>query len=368
VALPIVSLEGPPFDQGWRHGVALADQIEHNLRVYYNRFQREAQLSPDEARDRASRYLPVLEGHAYLDGLQGLARGAGQRLIDVLVLNVRYELLYYQYGVCGIGGRPDGCTAFALLPEASANRHLLLGQNWDWIPDVKGAVLHTREPDDLLETVGFTEAGILGAKIGLNSTGLGLAINGLLTSEDDWSQVALPFHARCYEVLRATSLAAAAAAIKHGRRPCSANFLLAQVPDQALDLEAAPARVREVLPQSQAVVHANHFLDPEAMGIEEPVVERRPHTYWRQDRLRALLEARMPVSTGDMEVVLRDHDRYPDSVCRHENLEDPPEEWCITVTSAMMDLVDRRLWLTDGPPCEHLYEGFSLSHTAALGS
>jgi isopenicillin-N N-acyltransferase-like protein len=80
-----------------------------------------------------------------------------------------------------------------------------------------------------------------------------------------------------------------------------------------------------------------------------------------------LLEARAPVSLGDLEVSLRDHDRYPDSICRHENRDDPPEEWCITVTSAIMDLEERSLRLTDGPPCEHLYEGYSLPHTALIG-
>ena len=72
-----------------------------------------------------------------------MAAGSGHDLLDLLVLNLRYELLYYQYGVCAIGGA-DGCTAFAVLPAASANGHLLLGQNWDWIPEVKGAVLFTR--------------------------------------------------------------------------------------------------------------------------------------------------------------------------------------------------------------------------------
>jgi isopenicillin-N N-acyltransferase-like protein len=47
-------------------------------------------------------------------------------------------------------------------------------------------------------------------------------------------------------------------------------------------------------------------------------------------------------------------------VCRHYNPEDPPEEACVTVVSAVMDLTDRTLWITDGPPCEHVYEAFRL--------
>jgi isopenicillin-N N-acyltransferase-like protein len=365
VTLPVVHVDGEPFDQGRQHGLALRDQIAHNLDVYYDRFLREGQLEADEARARAARYIPLLDGLPYFDALRGMAAGSGHELIDLLVLNVRYELLYYQYGVCGIG-QPDGCTAFAVLPGASANGHLLLGQNWDWIPEVKGAVLHTRELDGL-ETLAFTEAGIVGAKIGLNSAGLGLAINGLMSTSDDWSRLVWPFHVRCYEILRRRSLDEAVDVVVRGQRACSANFLLAQAPERAIDLEAAPDGVNELLPTDGALVHANHFVDPQALGIEEPVTERRPHTYWRHNRLRDLLDARAPVSIGDLEVSLRDHDNYPDGICRHENRADPPEEWCITLTSAIMDLQDLSLRLTEGPPCEHLYEAFSIPHTALLG-
>jgi isopenicillin-N N-acyltransferase-like protein len=365
VTFPVVHVDGEPYDQGLQHGVALREQITHNLDVYYDRFLREGHLEPDEARARAATYQPILEGGSYFQALNGMARGSGHALLDLLVLNLRYELLYYQYGVCAVGGA-DGCTSFAVLPRASANGHLLLGQNWDWIPGVKGAFLHTREPDGL-ETLGFTEAGIVGAKIGLNSAGLGLVINGLMSTSDDWSRAVMPFHVRCYEILRRRRLADAAAVISAGLRACSANFLIAQTPDQAVDIEAAPDSVRLLEPRRGTLVHSNHFVDPSALGIVEPQAERRPHSYTRQARLLALLDARAPVAVGDLEVSLRDHDNYPDGICRHAHPDDPPEEWCITVTSAIMDLDELSLRLTDGLPCEHLYEECSIPHAAVLG-
>jgi isopenicillin-N N-acyltransferase-like protein len=365
MTLPFVRVNGEPYDQGRQHGLALREQIAHNLDVYFDRFLREGQLAAAEARTRAARYIQVLDGHPYFDALRGMAAGSGHELLDLLVLNVRYELLYYQYGVCAVGGA-DGCTSFAVLPTSSANGHLLLGQNWDWIPDVKGAVVHSRELDGL-ETLSFTEAGIVGGKIGLNSAGLGLAINGLLSTSDDWSRLVMPFHVRCYEILRERALNDARAVVVDTHRSCSANFVIAQTPDRAMDLETAPDTAREIGPERGAIVHTNHFLDPNQLGVVEPPSERRPHSHWRQSRMRALLDARAPVSIGDLEVSLRDHDHYPDSVCRHENRDDPPQEWCITVTSAIMDLEERSLRLTDGPPCEHLYEGFSIPHTALIG-
>lgn len=363
--LPLVHLAGTPFDQGHAHGLALGDCIADNIALYYDRLDREAHLTRTEVRERAAHFAALLDGTPYGEAMRGLARGAQADPIDIVVLNARYELLYYQYGVCGIG-QPDGCTAFAVLPTHSASRHLLLGQNWDWIPEVRGALLHTQEPDGL-ETLAFTEAGIVGAKIGLNSAGLGLTINGLISTTDEWSRPGLPFHARCYEVLRARTLDEAIGVVERDERACAGNFLLAQTPDRAVNLEAAPLVVGQRRPANGALVHTNHFVDPEALGVAEPETERRPHTYARLDRMQDLLADRAPVAIGDLEAILRDHDNHPDSICRHENPLDPPEEWYVTVVSVVMDLEERSLRITDGSPCEHLYETYSIPHTALLG-
>jgi isopenicillin-N N-acyltransferase-like protein len=359
VTLPVVELDGEPFDQGRQHGLALREQIAQNLAIYYDRFATEGQLQPDEVRRRAADYVPLLQRSAdYFEAVRGVAEASGQELIDVVMLNVRYELLYYQYSVNPVGG-PDGCTSFAVQPGASANGHLLIGENWDWIPELAGAVLHSRDASEF-ETLSFTEAGIVGGKIGLNSAGLGLAINGLLSTDDDWSRMVKPFHVRCYEILRCASLDSAAAIVTAERRACSANFVLAQTPDRAMDIEAAPDTCTSFGASRGVLTHTNHFLDPTHLGVEEPHSERRLQSYTRLARIRELMDARRPLSVADVQSCLRDHDNYPDSVCRHIHPDDPPEEACPTVVSAVMDLEERAMWLSDGPPCEHLYERVAL--------
>jgi isopenicillin-N N-acyltransferase-like protein len=354
VSLPLVELAGGPFDQGRQHGSALREQIAHNLAVYYDRFQREGHLEADEVRRRAAQLQPVLEGFpAYFEGVRGIADGAHQALIDVVMLNVRYELLYFQYSVLPVGG-PDGCTSFAVLPEATRDGHLLIGENWDWIPEVQGAVLRTDR------SLSFTEAGIVGGKIGLNAAGLGLTVNGLLSTDDDWSQPVAPFHVRCHDILHSDALEAAARVITSVRRACSANFVLAQAPDRAVDIEAAPGTTCSFGPRQSVLTHTNHFLEADHLGVEEPASERRPHSYTRLERMGELLSAAQPLDVGDVQACLRDHDNYPDSVCRHQHPDDPPEEACVTVVSAVMDLNERTLWLSDGHPCKHPYDAFTL--------
>ena len=362
MTLPIVHLTGTAYEQGVQHGQALKARIAHNLDVYFARFERETGLARPEVLDRARRYAKAIEGQNadYFDGMRGVADGSGFAPDDIAALQVRYEILYYQFGKNAQSEDVDGCTAFAILPEASANGHLLIGQNWDWIPQVQGAVLHTTDPDGL-ETLAFTEAGIVGGKIGLSSVGIGLAINGMTSTDDDWSTLAKPFHVRCYEILRARDFDAAVAVVTGESRACSTNFLIAQTPNKVVDIEAAPDKLRMLACERGLLTHTNNFTDPAEIGVAEPPNPKRHFSVGRRSRLGELLGAREKVAVTDIEADLRDHLRHPYGICRHaaEGLE-PPEHHYITVTSVIMDLDAKTLRLTDGVPCENEYQTVTL--------
>jgi isopenicillin-N N-acyltransferase-like protein len=349
MSLPLVRLEGTPYAQGLQHGEALRERIAQNLAIYFARFERELKLSRAETLARAERYAAAVavQSPAYHDGMRGIADGSGHPLAAIAALNVRYELFYDEFAEKPL---PDGCTAFALLPAATADGHLLIGENWDWIAGVQGAVVHTTEPDGL-RTLAFTEAGIFGGKIGLNSAGLGLAINGLTSHDDDWSRLRRPFHVRCYEILRSWRAERAMAVVVDEDRSCSANFLLAQAPDFAVNIETAPAAVGERFCTTGCLVHANHFVDAGALGIAERNVETNPHSQRRHARLERLLAAARPVTLAAVQAALRDHEGHPYSVCFHIDPAEPPEEHYESVASAIMDLHALTLAVTDGPPC-----------------
>ena len=199
MSLPVLTLSGSPHDQGLEHGRQLRDRIARNIEVYFRRFEAEG-LDRVTLLERASTYGNAIreQWSAYYEGRAGVAEGSGLDPREVTALNVRYELLYYQFGV---NAEPEGCTSFAVSPSRSANGHTLFGQTWDWIPEVQGAILHT-VPEDGPETLAFTEAGIFGGKIGVSANGVALAVNGMNSSEDDWSRLKKPFHVRCHEILR----------------------------------------------------------------------------------------------------------------------------------------------------------------------
>jgi len=184
--LPVLRLKGSPYEIGYRHGQQAQYKIQRNLEVYFRRFKNETALSRDEALRRAERYLQVIRrvSPSYARAMEGVALGSKSRLLEITALNVRYELMYSQFAKIGLKPVPrvDGCTAFGAMPEATVNRHLLMAQNCDCIPQVEGLFLKSR-PTIGSNIVCFTEAGVVGAKIGRNSSGIGMAMIGLISNK-----------------------------------------------------------------------------------------------------------------------------------------------------------------------------------------
>lgn len=349
--IPVLELSGSPHDQGRQHGEGARERIESNLDVYFERFEREGHVTRDEALRRANLYWDVIQAlnPDYAESVRGVAEGADADLLEIVALNVRYEILYHQFTETAM--RADGCTGMAVLPEQTSNGHLLMGENWDWIPQAQSLLLKIGSGDDAL--VCFTEAGIVGGKIGLNAHGLGLAINGLISTDDDWSRLTKPFHVRCYEILRSRSLDDAVQIVTNGDRACSGNFLIAHADEGIVNVESAPFATRLHRPDPGWVAHTNHFVDPDALDVVEPPSEKRPHSQHRLRKANELLAQKAPIDTSDLREILRDHDGQPYSICRHIDDDEPPEEHYQTVVSAVMDLQARTMWASDGPPCEH---------------
>ncbi|HYS71470.1 MAG TPA: C45 family peptidase, partial [Thermoplasmata archaeon] len=218
----------------------------------------------------------------------------------------------------------------------------------------------------------FTEAGIAGAKIGLNSAGVGLAINGLVSNLDSWSRLRKPFHVRCWEILAAATLGNAELAVTSAKRSCSTNFLIAQAGENGhvVDLEAAPDNERRLEPADGFLAHTNHFSDPDGLGIWQPLAEDRQSTFDRYTRANAVLgswaDGGRKVTVEDLKRMLRDHTGAPRSLCRHQDRTLPPESRYETVVSVIMDLDAKEMYVASGTPCTARYRRIALQ--AAAGS
>jgi len=235
-----------------------------------------------------------------------------------------------------------------------------VGQNWDWIPDVECMLTTSIDPDGL-QRMAFTEAGIFGGKPGMNSEGVGLTVNGMYSADDDWSRFEKPFHLRCYEVLRSKNMEEALHALAGTPRSCTANFILGHAPSRAIDIELAPDRLRLIDPVNGVLAHANHLVDPKKTGVLEPKNPRRNLSEFRHSRMEKLLNEQKSLNVDIVQEILKDHNHQPQSLCRHRDDSLPESQHTITKTAMIMDLEERKMWVTNGQPCKTEFEEFALN-------
>ena len=362
MSFPHYQFSGTSYEQGLAHGESLKTLIEKNIEVYINRFKTEACIEKNELLENTAIYLNILREQSpeYVNGISGIAKSSNLDFLEIAMLNLRYELLYHALGKRYLSESVDGCTSFAILPEAMKNNHLIIGQNWDWIPNVECVLITSKDPDGI-QRISFTEAGIWGGKPGMNSEGLGLTVNGMYTTEDDFARFQKPFHLRCYEVLRAKSMDDALEALTNTPRSCTANFIIGKSPHKVINVELAPNNLRLIDAKDGFLVHANHFYDPNVLKVSEPPNPRRHLSEFRQKRMQDLLKQQKPFDIPGVQSILKDHKNEPQSLCRHRDESLPNSQHTITKTAMIMDLDEKKMWVTNGQPCKSIYEEFSFN-------
>ena len=353
----LVDLSGDARERGRVHGAALAAAVRDNVETYLARFESGGIARADALAEggRWAARIAAMDAD-YGAEMAGIAEGAGLDMAPVGLLNARWELSYALFA----REAAFGCTAFAALPEATRSGAMLMGQNWDWLARLVGrvAVLRVRGagfPDFLC----LTQAGIAGGMIGLNAAGIGLCCNGLTTDREGADPERKPFHLRAREILTSRTFADALAAVVGAPRVCSVNMLIGHADGEAIDIEAAPDSEAAIHPDDDGLLtHANHF---EALAVTSTMERRSASTLFRARRLKRLMRrANRPVDTETMQGLFADHFSAPRAICAHPDESAPEPERVTTVTSAILDLTNRVLHATDGPPCANAYGVFRL--------
>lgn len=363
VPFPHVKVRGGPFDRGRAYGEQARDRIAVSISAYRDVFRAYAGWDWDQVRREAALYLSPITTYdeRYVEEMRGIAEGAGVDLEDVLSINVRTEVMFAAKaraaeaaGRDGADGARQGeCSAFAVLPPSSANGHTLVGQNWDWLLHCFDTVVVLEaEQDEGPNFVSVVEAGLL-AKTGMNSSGLGVATNALVT-DDDRGEPAIPYHVLLRAFMDCETMSDAFAAAQRAPRSSSANYLLAHRDGIAVDIEAAPgdfSRLFLLFPQEGVLLHTNHFLSP-AFDRKDVSLWVMPDSPFRLERLgTAVAGARDGLSLEAFGGFLGDHANFPSGICCHPDARMEQHDQGATVASVLMDLDERRVLVADGHPC-----------------
>lgn len=366
LGLPHIVLSGPPYERGRQYGEAARERIARARTMYAEVFAHRVGLDWQEAVRRALTYERAIGEFSpvCLEEMHGLSKGADIAWGDVMAINARSELMYaHAGGVSAAAALSGECTSFAVLPEASANHHTLVGQNWDWLPfALDTAVVLEVHRDDLPSYITVAEAGHF-AKVGFNAAGLGVCTNTLVSTRD-FGAGGVPYHSVLRTLMDATTISNAIRTIYAAPRALSANYLLAHSDGQAVNVETTSgdaSGVHAFLPENGLLVHGNHFLAPDFAPLDARVAQH-PDTIFRVDTMRrGLVAAGGAVSIAQAQATLRDHRNLPEAVCSHPDPLKNALESRTTVISIIADLDVGELWMTPGPPCQSEYRHLSFS-------
>jgi isopenicillin-N N-acyltransferase-like protein len=365
--LPWISVRGGPYERGVQHGQQCGGLIGRYADTLLHTIRQEAAwraLPLDPSLDRASllarclAFLPQYEAFAphLVEEMRGIADGAKLDFAEVLLVNVRAEVMGIRSDDAG-GGAPrvvaapvDGCTAFALGRNATADGETIAGQNLDQDPVNADLLIMLRvEPDDSPAALMCTFAGLVGYP-GINAAGVALFQNALSTSV--WRARGMPHYLLKRVLLEQETLAGCLDVLRRARLCSSTSYVLADR-DTVLAVEATPDGIASVTAVDDVVVHANHFVDAE-LARDDALLPGMPDSACRASRLAALIaQSPEPPDAAAMLRLLSDHDGYPASICRHE----PGFE---TIASLVAEPAHGRLHVALGNPCQHAAVTYSV--------
>jgi isopenicillin-N N-acyltransferase-like protein len=354
---PVVKVEGTAYERGELLGRQAKEMIKGNLSYYMNIWNT-MHITPERVVSEANRFLPIIEKYDkdILEEMKGVAQGADLSLEEIVALNSRWELVY-------INLMAAECTAISLDQTATSTGHTIIAQNWDYMPAVRNncvLLIEKQEPESPNLAI-HTEAGILGHK-GINSEGLGLVVNGLASDRDKF-EPKVPFLVMVRKVLNQRTITAALSAISKAERSVSGNIMLAQAGGLVLDVECTPNEFGVIYDADGVLAHANTFCDPSITSkYGDKIKALYPDSIVRMRRADKLM--RRFKEEGNyydaFTKTLRDHFGEPNSVCRHEDPSTPSNLRSETLSSIVMDLDDRTIYITNGPPCSNPYEKLEL--------
>jgi isopenicillin-N N-acyltransferase like protein len=363
---PFVSVSGQPYERGVQYGRAVADRVRLSASRYGQTLRN---IGYSEASERGLiRALEQAIGEfqpAYLEEMHGIAAGAEVPFDDIVMINARTEVLAKaraEKTMPADAEDEDGCTGVLVLPSRSSTGQLIHAQNWDWKADCidTGIVLRVRNEDGP-DYLTFVEAGGL-ARSGLNAAGVSITAN-YLESDRDFTQMGVPLSLLRRRVLEEPVFANALRVIATTPKSCSNNLMLGMAEGFGIDFECAPDEAFPIWPgDDQLIVHANHWVNPVARTkLRDTGCENSPDSYYRDWRVRQLLNAAPKVDRNAVKAALFDAFGTPYSVCRPPR---PGTRHTMTATVAMivMQPASGEMDVAPMPALNRVFTRYSLQH------
>src|SRR4030066_1478355 len=309
--ISIIKVKGTHREIGRQIGEAYRENIQHHLentRELITCTYGTLELDWPGARMQGRKYIPFAQERfpQYVEEMFGLSEGANVDFDDVGVVNaleaVTIDALHL-----------SKCTSMALSETNTADGHVLVAHNEDWIPDDEPDVyLIHAEPDDDPPYLAMTYGALL-PNIGFNAYGIAQCCDSVYPND---SRIGIPRVVVSRAVLAAKIPGEAIREPLHPRRAAGYNHLLAHESGEIYSVEVSARKFAIIYAHDGYMVHTNHYLDTNMQMIEcdpEELVATRVR-YFRADRL---LRQSDHHTIQSLLAIQRDHINFPNSICNH---------------------------------------------------
>jgi len=248
------------------------------------------------------------------------------------------------------------CTSFAVNGIRTADGHVLVGHNEDWVPEDEDDVyvIHAI-PDDEPPFLAMNYGGLL-PNIGLNAYGIAQFCDSVYPND---SRIGIPRVVVSRAVLAAKTPADAISSMLAPHRAAGYNHLLVHESGELYNVEVSARRFAIIYGNEGSVVHTNHYLSENMQEVEDTPDELISSRV-RYFRAKRLLKQVPKHSIKTLQAILKDHVNFSNSICNHAIDLDDPLDREKTINSMVLDLTARELHIAWGNPCENPYHTYHL--------
>jgi isopenicillin-N N-acyltransferase-like protein len=351
---PLVRISGTHREMGRQIGEACRKQVQHSIesvRKLLADTYEHLELTWEGAQLQARKYILVAQQHypQYIEELTGIAEGANVSFEAVTVVNVMEALTDDALQL-------TRCTSFAVNDDRTADGHVLLAHNEDWVPEDEDDVfvIHAT-PKNECPFLAMTY-GCLLPNIGFNAYGIAQLCDSVYPND---SRIGTPRLVVARAVLSSERPGKAIRYTLSPQRAAGYNHLLAHESGELYSVEVSACHFAILNGEDGYIVHTNHYLMPTMLAFDrepEGLIASRVR-YFRALRL---VKGEDQHTIKTLQAIQRDHVNFSKSICNHAvNVHDPLDREK-TINAMVIDLTAREMHIAWGNPCENPYHTYHL--------
>jgi isopenicillin-N N-acyltransferase-like protein len=348
----LIECGGSFYEIGRQYGEACRDSLVGSIESLFNDIGMFQKAGKEDIIANARKYLPLVESFdpELIETLQGQADGAGASFDEVFALRCRLELGMYYQRIAAL------CTSFMATGNATRGGKTIIGQTYDLNPGISIDLVKTKYADGL-EQLSLVFAGGGAGELPLNSAGLGMVLNVMLSPAEEQTlnvpcSCVIPKAMRQKRIGDALGVVCAA-----GRSILYYGFASSE--GDIIGIETRPGDYNVMHPERDILVHTNHYLTERFKKGDKIFGFMEGDSYIRIQRLKRLMEEHYGELTVEMMAgFLTDHTDYPRSICKHTDLQVQLGE---TLAAEIMVPEEGVMYATRGQPCKYEFVEYKLT-------